>query len=101
MSFIGQRADKVLVHGVEQTDDGAFVKDIEYTTRTCPDEGCEGEGYYDKLGEIICDTCGTVISGEKKPTLRMEYGDDDGTVGQSRGLEVMHERSRGSHEPSV
>jgi hypothetical protein len=99
MDFVGQRADKAVVADTSVADDGSFTKEVEYYTMTCPD--CDGDGYYDDLGEVICEDCGVVISGDKKPNLRMEYGDDDGTLGGSRGLEVFRERDRGSHQPGI
>lgn len=70
--FTGQRADKFTVHinrgGIE----------IDRYTITCDE--CDGTGYYNKLGEIICDTCGLVLVGneDRKPTVFQEYGGSRG-----------------------
>jgi hypothetical protein len=113
MSFIGQRADKINVSDVGpvkdvaiETDDDLIirngaVKEVERYTISCDD--CGGDGYYDQLGEIICDDCGMVISGDSQPMIRTEYSEgSDKQIGQGRGLEKMNKEivPYGTHEPA-
>lgn len=113
MDFIGQRADNVVIKDVlegEDTDEAQTItkngverKVVSYTA-TCPDEDCGGDGYYDDIGEIICEDCGCVISGEKQPVVPLEYNADaKDSMGSSRGLEKMPgtRNSRGTHQPSI
>jgi hypothetical protein len=109
MDFIGQRADRAIVTDIlvgdevdaENTvvrDDGV-VKEVEVYTVSCDE--CGGDGYYDQLGEIICEGCGMVLSGDRDPVIPTEYNADaDDSVGSSRGLEKMGGH-RGSHLPRV
>lgn len=108
MDFIGQRADKVKVTdvmGVEEIEqaDGVVregvVKKVEHYTVSCS-ECDDGDGYYDDLGEIICEGCGMVLS-DKRAVLRTEYSEGPGdSIGQGRGLEVPADREiPGTHEP--
>jgi len=112
LDFIGKRADNILIEDVldgEEYDDAEVVEKqgvlraITVYTSTCPE--CRGDGYYDDLGEIICEDCGVVISGDNVPVLSVEYDADesDDSVGSSRGLEKMPgtRTSRGTHEPSI
>lgn len=112
MNFIGQRADKVVVRDIlegDETDNPVMVKngverEIVSYTMSCPDDDCGGDGYYDDIGEVICEDCGVVISGEKRAALPVEYNaDDKGSVGSSRGLEKMPgtRNSRGTQEPRI
>lgn len=108
MSFVGQRADKLVVvdSTVKEVEDGhgmtknGVVKEVQHYTMGCKDPGCDGVGYYDQRGEVICDSCGMVISGEKQPTIRAEFSDSD-EVGTSRGLEKMNTNKTGTHEPGI
>lgn len=106
-SYVGKRADKVVVKAVlgrqEYTDaDGntrvGVAKDVERYTVTCDE--CDSVGRYDERGEIICEGCGMVLSGESKPVLRTEYS-GEGDIGKTRGLEKENSPSRGSHDPAV
>lgn len=112
MDFIGQRADKTLVRDVlegEEVEGDTIVKngverEIVSYTMSCPDDDCDGDGYYDDIGEVICDGCGCVISGEKQPVVPLEYNADaTDSMGSSRGLEKMPgtRGSRGTQEPSI
>lgn len=112
MDFIGQRADKVVVRDMlegEEAEGNTIVKngierEIVTYTMSCPDEDCGGDGYYDDRGEVICDECGTVISGEKQPVVPLEYNADaNDSMGSSRGLEKMPgtRSSRGTSQPSI
>lgn len=71
-SFTGQRADKFTVDlergGIE----------IEYYTITCDE--CDGTGYYNDKGEVICEKCGLVLAGgdDRKPTVFQDYGGSRG-----------------------
>ena len=112
MDFIGKRADSILIEDVldgEDYDDDVVIEKqgtlraITVSTSTCPD--CGGDGYYDDIGEIVCEDCGVVISGDDLPVLSIEYDADeaDDSVGSSRGLEKMPgtRGSRGTHDPSI
>jgi hypothetical protein len=110
LDFIGQRADKAVVtdiQGVEEYEqaDGivttGVVKEVDHYTISCDE--CGGVGYYDDLGEVVCDGCGMVLSGDDRPVIQTEFGEDE-TAGGSRGLEKMgdkHEQSYFGHEPSI
>lgn len=107
MSFIGQRADKHIVRDARvatgQKGDGirreGVVKEVEYYTVTCDE--CDGTGYYNYKGEIICDECGLVLSGDDDPVIKTEYSEGDSdSIGRGRGLEKMG-NVRGTHEPSI
>jgi len=112
MDFINQRADSLLIEDVldgEEYDDAVVIEKqgtlraIQCHTSVCPD--CGGDGYYNQIGEIICEECGVVISGDEQAMLSIEYDADesDDSVGSSRGLEKMPgtRTSRGTHEPSI
>lgn len=114
LDFIGKRADSILVEdvleGEEYDDDDAVIiekqgtlRAIKSYTSTCPE--CGGDGYYNSIGEIICEDCGVVISGDNRAVLAVEYDADeaDDSMGSSRGLEKMpgSRGSRGTHEPSI
>lgn len=113
MDFIGQRADKVVIKDILDGDDpreedsavivkGGVQREVISYTMTCPE--CAGVGYYDDIGQVICEDCGVVISGEEQATLAVEYNADaDDSMGSSRGLEKMPgtRNSRGTHEPSI
>lgn len=88
--YIGQRADKLKVESV--TEDG--YKEIEYYTMTCPD--CAGIGYYEEGGEVICEDCGMVISGNRRAAFPTERGPEHG-----RGWSTDGDGYRGSKEPLV
>lgn len=86
MDFIGQRADKFVVRDAVMRD-GKIYKDVDHYTVTCPD--CEGNGYYDNRGDVICEDCGAVLSGP--PVVPTEHrADDEQDTGNkmetSRGL---------------
>jgi hypothetical protein len=116
MDFIDQRADKTVFKDVLESDDvdedqliiergGRERRVVEYTME-CPE--CDGDGYYDQIGQVVCEDCGVVISGDEEPTLAVEYNADNSSgdgaaVGSSRGLEKMPgtRNSRGTHEPSI
>lgn len=99
MDFIGQRADQFTVVGLGERHNGIIAKEVEHYTITC--EECEnGVGYYDDIGEIICDSCGMVLSGSSDPVLSTEYAGDGETIGASRGVEKMG-GEEGSMRPSV
>lgn len=108
MDFVGQRADKAVVVdilGVEQVEqpngvvrDGV-VKEVDHYTVSCNE--CDGDGYYDQRGEVICEGCGMVLSGEKRPVINTEYSEGDkDSMGRGRGLEKMGDQ-QGTHEPGV
>lgn len=113
MDFIGQRADKVVIRDLMEGEDTESVdtivkngveREVVSYTSTCPESDCDGEGYYDDIGEIICDECGCVISGGRKPVVPLEYNTNaNDSMGSSRGLEKMPgtRGSRGSHQPSI
>lgn len=100
--FIGQRADKekvVDVKGVEEIElengivKNGVVKEVKHYTMTCDE--CGGEGYYDQLGEVICEGCGMVLS-QRPAVLQEEYDN-------TRGYEKQGNKGRsppGSHQPS-
>jgi hypothetical protein len=106
-NFIGQRADKALVvdvgNEVETVDTGGgfvkngVLKEVERYTITCPD--CDGDGYYDRRGDIVCEDCGVVIN-DQPVAVR-------GGFDQGRGFSNEHDsdpRSRGNLDtagPSV
>ena len=90
-SYVGKRADKMTVKGVvdiNEVDDVSTVrtvgvaKQVEHYTVTCDE--CDGVGRYDELGEIICEGCGMVLSGDNNATLPVDYtgsrgySEDDG-----------------------
>lgn len=106
MEFIGQRADKILVTdllGVEDYEQAngivknGVVKEIEHYTMTCGE--CDGTGFYEEPGEVICEDCGMVLSGDRQPVFSTEFNADSDSMGSSRGLEKMGE-VRGTHQPS-
>jgi len=111
MDFIGKRADNMLIEDVlegEEYEDAEIIEKqgilraVTFYTSECPE--CGGDGYYDKLGEIICEDCGVVISGDEQPTLAIEYSTDgEGSIGTSRGVEKMpgSRSSRGTRDPSI
>lgn len=68
-----QRADKTKVTGIrnERNMHGQYImpgnetrlrKNLERFTMSCDMSGCDGDGYYDSIGEVICEHCGRVIS---------------------------------------
>jgi len=87
MAFIGKRADMMIVEGAE-VKDGLVYKNIDYYTIECPE--CDGTGYYDERGDVICDNCGLMLGGE--PVLPTEH-DKDNMEGKDEG--TMTESSRG------
>lgn len=110
MDFINQRADKVVVHDVIEGEDvegvvivkGGVEREVVSYTMTCPEPDCGGDGYYDELGEVVCEDCGCVISGSGKPVVPTEYNADaDDSMGSSRGLEKMSNSPSGTREPSI
>lgn len=108
LDFIGQRADKAIVVDVTGVEDvkqpngivkSGVVKEVHYYTVSC--EECDGDGYYDERGEIICEGCGMVLSGDRDPVIKTEFSEGDKrSMGQGRGLEKMGTQ-QGTHEPSV
>lgn len=99
MSFIGQRADKIMVVGFGEMRDGTITKEVDRYTVSCDE--CDGDGYYDQRGDIICEGCGTVLS-QRSAVIQTEYDEDNGQVGGSRGLEAPKEATPngGTFEPS-
>jgi hypothetical protein len=110
LDFIGQRADKEVVRsikGVEEYEQAngvvtsGVVKEVDYYTITCDE--CGGDGYFDQIGEVVCEDCGLVISGDTEPVINTEFG-EDGNVGGSRGLEKMgdkDEQTEFGRQPSI
>lgn len=107
MSFIGQRADQHVVRSVSAgtgtKGDGVrrdgVVKEVEYYTMTCDE--CDGTGWYNYKGEVICDGCGLVLSGGSDAVIKTEYSEgDNDSMGRGRGLEKLDD-SRGTHRPSI
>lgn len=108
MDFIGQRADKFVVTDLKSIDevegdvvrqDTGIVKEVDHYTISCDE--CGGDGYYDGRGEIICEGCGMVLSGDDQPVIPTEYNADaKDSVGSSRGLEKMGGH-RGSKQPRI
>ena len=105
-SFVGQRADNYTVTGIgdpieyEQANGVVTTgvpKQVERYTNTCDE--CGGTGYYDQIGQIICDGCGMVLSGDSQPVINTEFGDSE-NAGSSRGFEKMGEQQFG-HDPSI
>lgn len=107
MDFIGQRADKIKVTDVKGVEDieqsdgivrEGVVKIVDHYTVSCNE--CDADGYYDDLGEIICEGCGMVLS-DKQAVIRTEYSEGDGkSIGNGRGVEVNPDRDvPGTHEP--
>lgn len=111
LDFVGQRADKAVVtdiKGVEeyQQADGVVttgvVKEVKHYTVSCDE--CGGDGYYDQRGEVICEGCGMVLSGDSQPVIQTEFGESDDGVGGSRGLEKLgdkHDKTYFGREPSI
>lgn len=108
MDFIGQRADKAIVvdvHSAEDMDGGGIVKngvvkEVEEYTIGCDE--CDGVGYYDQRGEIICDGCGMVLSGEKSAVIKTEFSEGEkDSIGRGRGLETPPTPVPGTHQPSL
>lgn len=109
LDFIGQRADKAVVEAVQgveeyQQENGivtsGVVKKVDHFTMTCDE--CGGDGYYDQIGEVVCEDCGMVIS-HKPAVVQTEYG-EEGDAGGSRGLEKMGDKNEQIYfgrEPSV
>lgn len=107
MDFIGQRADKEKVQdvkGVEEVEypngmvKNGVLKELNHYTVSCDE--CGGDGYYDDIGEIICEGCGMVLSGERQPVIQTEFSEYDGAVAKGRGVEKMNDTQFG-HEPSI
>lgn len=108
MDFVGKRADKYTVVdskvGTGKKGDGirrkGVVKHVEYYTVTCDE--CDGTGYYNDIGEIICDGCGLVLSGDAQPVINTEFSEGNkNSIGRGRGLEKMHDRADAPHDPSI
>jgi hypothetical protein len=107
MHFIGTRADSYTVTGVKdpieyEREDGVITtgvpKEVEHYTVSCDE--CGGTGFYDQIGEIICEDCGMVLSGDDQPIVMTEFGDSDDGIGSSRGFEKMGE-VRGPDIPGI
>lgn len=80
-NHVGKRADKIRAsYDVEA---GRIV--VENYTMTCPD--CEGDGYYDERGDVICEDCGVVIVGSERS---LAYS--TGTTGQGFTTDTHFER---------
>lgn len=73
VDFTGQRADKFTV---DLTRRGGI--EIDYYTITCDE--CGGTGYYNDIGEVICDSCGLVLAGgdNEKPLTFKDYSGSRG-----------------------
>lgn len=106
MDFVGQRADKAVVKDVKSVQDveradgitrEGVPKIVEHYTVSCDE--CGGEGYYDQIGEIICEDCGMVLSGDRPPVIQTDYSEGE-TAAKGRGVEKMDD-TQGTHEPSI
>lgn len=106
-SFRGKRADKISVNvvadpGDEDDDDvmvidGRIRKEVEYYTITCDE--CGGDGYYEERGEVICEDCGLVLSGDDQVTLPVDYSGSRGFTGQDPKADA--DDRKGIVEPSI
>lgn len=107
MDFIGQRADKEILVDVDDVDaaeeshtvvKNGILREVKEYTISCDE--CDGDGYYDDIGEVICDGCGMVLSGDTPPVIQTEFSENDGAVARGRGVEKMNTTQFG-HEPSI
>lgn len=97
MNFVGQRADRAVVVGLGEMHEGVITKEVERYTISCGE--CDGDGFYDQRGEIICEGCGMVLS-DRSAVIATEFSEGtDNDMGQGRGLEKMSE-AHSTHEPS-
>lgn len=97
MNFIEQRADKAVVVGFGEMHNGVIAKEVERYTISCNE--CDGDGYYDQRGEIVCEGCGMVLS-DRTAVIATEFSEGDkDSMGRGRGLEKMSDK-HASHEPS-
>lgn len=86
VDFTGQRADKFTV---DLTSRGGI--EINHYTITCDE--CGGTGYYNEIGEVICDTCGLVLAGgDSEPPL--SFKDYSGSRGFSDQEDDIYYRSQ-------
>jgi len=106
-SFVGQRADKLTVEGVVGPDDvdegewlvdGKVMKKVSHYTVQCPD--CGGDGYYDEKGQIVCEDCPVVISGNEQPAIPVDYTNSRGFTGK-RDDQSDGDHPQGVTEPSI
>lgn len=103
VDFQGQRADKIRVRPAEgeevpDTDGLGIPKKVEHYTVTCPE--CDGVGYYEERGEIICEDCDIVITGDQSVSLPYDFG---GSRGFRSGPESTRHRfgHEGTTEPLI
>lgn len=78
-NFHGQRADKFRVRRATQQDDSEDVsngKVVEFYTVTCFE--CGGVGWYDNTGDIVCEDCDLIISGDRQAVLPVDYSGSRG-----------------------
>lgn len=52
-----------------------LLKRVEYSTQTCPE--CDGEGWTDEYGDVICEDCGLMLN--ETPMIAPE----DGFIGRT------------------
>lgn len=83
----GMRADKTKVEEILNPKNswGQYVmsegesrlrKDLSRYTMSCDLNDCDGDGYYDNIGEVVCEECGRVISQKPDgPTDMVQYSD--------------------------
>lgn len=102
-SYVGKRADKFTIDDIVEADEdeidghivraGQTMKVVSHYTMTCSD--CGGDGRYDDRGEVICEDCGFVVSGDRPITLAVDY---DGSRGFSNDDPT---NTRGHSEPMI
>lgn len=108
-SFVGQRADKAIVvdvGGVETIEQpsgmvkNGVVKEVQRYTITCP--LCDGDGYYDQRGDIVCEDCACVIN-DRPVAIREDYSGSRGFRDNTRGARDGDSRNRteATNEPSI
>jgi len=97
VSFVGQRADKFTVTGVDsiqeyENEEGirtkGVVKKIDHYTISCDE--CGGDGFYDQRGDVVCEGCGMVLVGDPAPVFMdasgsRGYADEGNNISNTRG----------------
>ncbi|WP_143421016.1 hypothetical protein [Halorubrum halodurans] len=58
-----------------------LLKEVDYSTSACDE--CEGEGWYDERGDVICDDCGMMLN--STPMLVADGDFDERTSGPTAG----------------